>query len=323
MAKVQIYNNGPLTVQNSTFSGNSADTFGGGIENWSRLDLYNTLMANSPSGFDCVNAGGEIGVNDHNLIESDVDACGLTNGVNGNLIGVDPRLAALGNYGGATQTFALLPDSPAIDAGNPSSCQTTDQRGQARDDLQCDIGAYELKYADSHTVLRPVSSAITTTFGPALIGIQRDAGFTNPGTITVTKAAWSPKGPESIGAQWTITPGSTSGTFSLTLQLCYTNAELGSLTESALRFWRSDGLTWTQQITVPVLSIVNGLRCATISGVNALSRWTLAETIPTAITLNDLRATSPVEADRSWWLLLGLGVIGAALSLLRRRAYRA
>ena len=39
-------------------------------------------------------------------------------GVDGNLVGVaNPGLAPLGNYGGPTQTIALLPGSPAIDAG--------------------------------------------------------------------------------------------------------------------------------------------------------------------------------------------------------------
>ena len=52
------------------------------------------------------------------------------------------------------QTMALLPGSPAIDAGNPSGCTdsvgqllTTDQRGQPRPDKEdtggCDMGAYE------------------------------------------------------------------------------------------------------------------------------------------------------------------------------------
>ena len=50
--------------------------------------------------------------------------------------------------------MALLPGSPAIDAGNPSGCTDdqgnllkTDQRGQPRPDKEdtggCDMGAYE------------------------------------------------------------------------------------------------------------------------------------------------------------------------------------
>ena len=41
----------------------------------------------------------------------------------------DLGLAPLGDYGGPTQTMALLPGSPAIGAGIAVSGVTTDQRG--------------------------------------------------------------------------------------------------------------------------------------------------------------------------------------------------
>lgn len=58
-------------------------------------------------------------------------------------------LAPLGNYGGMTQTHALLPGSPAIDTGNRRGL--TDQRGQSLFDFTAvpnttngsDIGAFE------------------------------------------------------------------------------------------------------------------------------------------------------------------------------------
>jgi hypothetical protein len=84
----------------------------------------------------------------HNLSEGvtdDANACGLTNGANANLIGSDPNLGPLADNGGATQTHALLSGSPAIDAGDNSTCPATDQRGVARPQgSACDIGAYEL-----------------------------------------------------------------------------------------------------------------------------------------------------------------------------------
>jgi hypothetical protein len=69
----------------------------------------------------------------------------------GNIYGVDPLLGPLQDNGGPTWTHALLPGSPAIDAGT-SGGLTTDQRGMPRPyDVPCipnasdgsDIGAYE------------------------------------------------------------------------------------------------------------------------------------------------------------------------------------
>ena len=60
---------------------------------------------------------------------------------------LDALLAPLGNYGGPTQTMALLPGSPAIDAGNNALIPagvTTDQRGLSRIvNGTVDIGAFE------------------------------------------------------------------------------------------------------------------------------------------------------------------------------------
>ena len=72
----------------------------------------------------------------------------------GNIVGdgsggtLDPELSELGDYGGSTQTHALLPSSPAIDAGNTqlaiglASDQRAGQSARFRGD-SIDIGAYE------------------------------------------------------------------------------------------------------------------------------------------------------------------------------------
>jgi hypothetical protein len=55
-------------------------------------------------------------------------------------------LGSLANNGGETDTMALLTGSPAINAGDPSKCPATDQRGLPRPQLGgCDIGAYEVQ----------------------------------------------------------------------------------------------------------------------------------------------------------------------------------
>jgi hypothetical protein len=58
----------------------------------------------------------------------------------------DPRLAPLADNGGPTLTMALLPDSPAIDAGDNALAPATDQRGVPRPiGAASDIGAFELE----------------------------------------------------------------------------------------------------------------------------------------------------------------------------------
>ena len=103
---------------------------------------------------------------------------GLTN-TNGNQVGAsNPGLAPLANYGGATQTFALLPGSPAIDAGAVSisgvTIPATDQRGLVRVG-NVDIGAFE-----SQGFTLAVASGSTPQ------SAYPNAAFANPLVITVT-----------------------------------------------------------------------------------------------------------------------------------------
>jgi hypothetical protein len=136
---------GTLTINNSTVSQNSA-TVGGGIDG--PATLQNSIVASNSSGGNC---SGTIVSNGYNL--SSDNTCNFTH--TGDLI-ADPLLGPLQNNGGPTWTMALLPGSPAIDAGNPTGCTDghghllkTDQRGQPRPDSEdktktgCDMGAYE------------------------------------------------------------------------------------------------------------------------------------------------------------------------------------
>ncbi|MGH2712155.1 MAG: LamG-like jellyroll fold domain-containing protein, partial [Actinomycetota bacterium] len=61
----------------------------------------------------------------------------------GDLQTANADLGALAYNGGPTQTHALNAGSYAIDAGTNTGCPSTDQRGAARSDSMCDIGAYE------------------------------------------------------------------------------------------------------------------------------------------------------------------------------------
>ena len=145
---------GTFRMTNSTLSGNSAD-YGGGIANdvHSAATLKSTLLASNAGGncalFTPLTSAG------YNL--SDDATCSSaftqTGDKNSTAAGLDPK--GLQNNGGPTQTIALLPGSPAVDAIPPASCTdtngnpvTTDQRGVTRPQgAGCDIGAFELVQA--------------------------------------------------------------------------------------------------------------------------------------------------------------------------------
>jgi hypothetical protein len=130
---------GFLRLRLSTVSNNTASVTGGNIylvRSFSLpvgAELDHSIMANgSPQ--DLAQQSHPFTVTptaNYSLIENPGDVVLL--GAN-NFVGVDPLLGPLANNGGPTQTHALLPGSPAIDAGNPAipSPPPTDQRGLAR-----------------------------------------------------------------------------------------------------------------------------------------------------------------------------------------------
>lgn len=185
-----ILNSGSLIVVNSTISGNQALISGGGIYNQLVATFYSSTIAANQADADNSGIGGGGGVENeggasfelgNTLIAGNVvgegagDECRGTLAVFGrNLIGVDAAavgcavdnafgewdyagpdaIGPLGSNGGPTPTHALLPGSPALDAGDPlNGCfdpdgnpLPTDQRGWARVvGPRCDIGAVEYR----------------------------------------------------------------------------------------------------------------------------------------------------------------------------------
>ena len=170
-----ISNSGIATVSNSTVSGNSATISGGGIDNYEgSVDLENSTVSNNSAeagaGLNNTNgiqfsttssiiagnegdldlSGDDYTSGGNNLIGNGDGAAGFVSGENGDLVGntenpLDPELGALQDNGGATQTQALLKDSPAIDAGSNPNNLTFDQRGEGftRTNGAIDIGAFE------------------------------------------------------------------------------------------------------------------------------------------------------------------------------------
>jgi hypothetical protein len=155
-----------MTLTNCTVSGNTASFSGGGggLNNTpgasghtSTTTLYNTILADNtgPGGADDISPGSTVSGStvsgSYNLIGTGGSG-GLTDGQDGNIILTSPGglgLGLLGSNGGPTQTMALLPGSPALEAGSidfiPSDV-TTDQRGSDYPRIvngTVDIGAVE------------------------------------------------------------------------------------------------------------------------------------------------------------------------------------
>ncbi len=213
------YSNASLTLINSTVSGNTAS---GSTDSAIRVGAYNGNAASATFTDDTISnntmtGAGTAGVNlvvgdastvtaalngtivsgntasgaeadlsgtfntasGHNLIGTGGN---LTNGVNGNIVGVNnPLLAPLANYGGATHTQALLPGSPALDAGaafNDAGGRpiTADQRGVGRPQGAApDIGAFESQ-----------GFVVTTTNGGGTQSTTLNTAFAKPLSVSVS-----------------------------------------------------------------------------------------------------------------------------------------
>jgi uncharacterized repeat protein (TIGR01451 family)/CSLREA domain-containing protein len=142
-----IWNDGATTsLTHTTIASNSAKVSGGGIQlASSSVAANNTIVsgntAASPTSSNCDTA---IVSNGFNLEQG--GTCGFTQSsdVNGN-----PKLGALTDNGGPTNTQFPASGSAAIDLGDSGTCPATDQRGVSRPKLAgCDIGAVEAETGD-------------------------------------------------------------------------------------------------------------------------------------------------------------------------------
>jgi cysteine-rich repeat protein len=155
-----LYNAGTLTLESSTLTLN--DGYGGGFKNRGDATLGHNIIAGNFWEFaddpdDCDEGSGTLTSQGHNLLGVGSGCPSLADPTD--LAGtyaapIDPGLGTLSSNGGPTQTHALMPGSPAIDAGALSGCGPVDQRGVPRpvdgdgDTLPvCDIGAFEVASA--------------------------------------------------------------------------------------------------------------------------------------------------------------------------------
>jgi hypothetical protein len=302
-----------LTVTNSTLSGNNGGPsfeqlyLGSGT-----LNLGNTIIANSLSPNDCFAAGGTFNDLGNNLIENTgAGACGLLNGVNGNIIGSDPLLGPLADNGGPTLTHMPRVDSPAVDAGNCDSGPAADQRGLPRpQNATCDIGAVEAQSGEDEIQICDVVAGETYFFGASGVQLTIDT----VGTLSCINVAFvngeHSNATDNIAAPYvTISPVPVEATdfeVSMTLlhpnyanpQICQYPGNMGGYGWYCTRLGFDDHTVWRGDIT-------------------SFSDWAVGDNVgPTAVTLNALLTT--IGGAALPWLALTLLLISLTVTAVWR-----
>ena len=144
-----------LALVNNTIAQNTAMARGGGIDTGGTADITNTIVADNtaPLGPDIY---GTVISQGYNLIGEKADSTGW---LGSDLLDTDALLGPLDDNGGPTLTHALLPQSPAVDAGTDINAPAIDQRGTRRpqdgdgDGTDTpDIGAVERFLGEIHGV---------------------------------------------------------------------------------------------------------------------------------------------------------------------------
>jgi len=151
--RTAINANSLLNLINCTISGNRSGAIN--MTGGASATLINNIIAGNTnaagtSQLDIQLSGGSINTaNSFNNIVGTGGAGGLTNGTNGNQVGVslaNVRLLPLGSYGGSVQTMPIRPNSPARNAGTNTGAPATDARGFNRPQATTtDIGAFEIQ----------------------------------------------------------------------------------------------------------------------------------------------------------------------------------
>lgn len=153
---IAIFGASPITISHATFAQNHASWTGGAIIGNSQTNIYNSIFFQNTAD----NGTNDWGIDQHGNCEPG-GSNNLQMPANGNCPGnnvtpgtttADPMLAALADNGGFSQTMALLPGSPAIDAST-NNCAAVDQRDFERPS-PCDLGAFEAGVVDGDRIIR-------------------------------------------------------------------------------------------------------------------------------------------------------------------------
>ena len=133
---------GGTSILNSTMSDNQVEIWYGGAF------IKHTIFNVSPGGHSIVGDGFSTIMSQGYNVSGD-DGAGYLNGP-GDHINTDPQLGPLQDNGGLTFTHALLPGSPALNAGDPDFVgpPDNDQRGHGYDRIRngrIDVGSFEVQ----------------------------------------------------------------------------------------------------------------------------------------------------------------------------------
>jgi hypothetical protein len=176
-----------LSITNSTLSGNSAYD-GGGM--YGTVTAKNVIVAGNTAGNQAPDVFGPLDSQGHNLIGDGTGGSGYdpTDLVGTSAFPIDPKLGPLQDNGGPTQTMALLPGSPAIDAGDNTDAPLFDQRGPGFPRIvngTIDIGAFEVQ-AVALTVQCSVTVPVLWPPNHQLVNVGLSVQVSDPNaTVTV------------------------------------------------------------------------------------------------------------------------------------------
>ena len=215
---------GTFSISGATISGNTAYTFGGGLNVNGNVTVEHSTLSGNKVNHLLSQGGGVFQQNgsvtlDHSLvannsryasIPSDLEgtftatytlvesAAGhnVIDGASGNIVGSDPSLSDLADNGGGRQTHALMSGSVAIDAGDAAfaGIPINDGRGapfervfdgDASSGARIDIGAYEVQSLD--LMVDTVVDEIDFDHSAGDLSLREAASLSNnPGNDTVS-----------------------------------------------------------------------------------------------------------------------------------------
>jgi uncharacterized repeat protein (TIGR01451 family) len=260
------------TLNNTTVTGNSGPS-GGGISNdfGGHLTLHNSLVAGNTGSNGSPDCGGTISSAGYNLIGTTAGCTFVPHP--GDLVNVEPRLEIPAATSDPAPYQGLVPESPAVDAGDPKGCTgyqsvllTADQRCRPRFG-RCDIGAYELQ---------PLGFS---SMAASSLGVQYGEPFTytitlrNPGTVDLPAVRVT----DTLSALLTYLPGSLhapTGSFGEAGGVITWTGALGAGQETPITF-RTQAVRAAQTIT----------NTATIEGGEVFRRAVTVEIIPLRVFL--------------------------------------